>query len=263
VLTIFDLGPYERSEWYSSIYASYYKSFLPLLATRASRLITISEFSKQRIVDILKVPPEKITVTLLGVSDEFRPVATNIAREAAIKHHLDRPYILTVSAVSAHKNLKRLLSAWERVGSKDLLLAIVGQESLSFAGEGGEIGQPVSGVRYLGRVHDDDLPALYGGAIALAFPSLYEGFGLPVIEAMASGTPVLASNTAAIPEVLGEAGLMVDPYKVEDIAEGLRRIIQDTELRVRLRQKGLARAKQFNWNRTAELTWKALQDAQV
>jgi glycosyltransferase involved in cell wall biosynthesis len=112
-----------------------------------------------------------------------------------------------------------------------------------------------------GRVADELLPTLYSGALAFVYPSLYEGFGLPPLEAMACGTPVLTSNVTSLPEVVGDAGLLVDPYNVEAIAHGIRRLVEDSALREELKRKGLERAKQFTWERTAELTWAVLEEA--
>jgi len=114
---------------------------------------------------------------------------------------------------------------------------------------------------FVGLIDDDKLPEFYRGAVVFIFPSLYEGFGLPPLEAMACGTPVLTSNVTSLPEVVGDAALMVDPYDVDAIAEGIKRLIGDDNLRKELSQKGLARAKLFSWDRTAEVTWSVLKEA--
>ena len=114
-------------------------------------------------------------------------------------------------------------------------------------------------LRLLGRIIDADLPALYSGATCFVYPSIYEGFGLPVLEAMACGTPVIASNTTSLPEVIGEAGLQVDPYDVNEIAAAIENIVEDKELQKDLRHRGLQQAKQFTWERTAKMTWDVLE----
>ncbi|WP_238529980.1 glycosyltransferase family 4 protein [Thermus parvatiensis] len=116
-------------------------------------------------------------------------------------------------------------------------------------------------VVFAGTIPDELLPAYYRGALALILPSLYEGFGLPALEAMACGTPVVTSSVTSLPEVVGDAAVLVDPYDVESIAWGVRRVVEDSSLRKELRRKGLKRAKQFSWDKTAELTWKVLQEA--
>jgi glycosyltransferase involved in cell wall biosynthesis len=116
-------------------------------------------------------------------------------------------------------------------------------------------------VRLLGAVDDADLPSLYSGALAFTYPSIYEGFGLPPLEAMACGTPVMASTAASLPEVVGNAGLLVDPHNLEEIAAALRRVIMDADLRRELRQAGMQRARQFSWEKTAQQVWEVLQTA--
>ncbi|WP_414041915.1 glycosyltransferase family 4 protein [Acidithiobacillus sp. M4-SHS-6] len=190
---------------------------------------------------------------------------------AAIQHAL-RPlglptphYLLSLGSLEPRKNLGRLLRAWEVIHRglpDDVWLVVSGAKGKSL------VFQDVPELRTLpprvfltGHVPDELLPSLYAGALAFAYLSVYEGFGLPPLEAMASGTPTLVGNRASLPEVVGDAAQQVDPFDIEAIADGIRRMVEDSSLRAALRQKGLERAKQFNWDKTAEQTWQVLVEA--
>src|SRR5581483_3700645 len=189
----------------------------------------------------------------------YRPVATDAARTVAARYGLQAPYVLSVGSREPGKNRVRLFEALARVrsGGCDAGLAVVGQPAWGAAAEDEAVRRLGLGdvVRFLGYVAAEDMPALYSAAVASAFPSLYEGFGLPVLEAMACGAPVLTSGLSATAEVAGEAALLVDPLSVEAIAAGLRRLVTDADERERLRALGLARAAEFSWTRTAEETY--------
>lgn len=255
VLTIHDVAPLEHPEWYGRRYAQWYRVLLPLLARRVRHVLTPSQFSRDRIVRVLRVPPERVTVTPLGVDPRFRPrdpaeVATRLA-ELGVR----TPFLLAVSAVSERKNFRRLFAAWRRAAGSlsDLNLVVVGQTGLRYAGSGGRFSLPER-TRAFERVSDEDLVTLYTGALAFVYPSLYEGFGLPILEAMACGTPVLTSRTSSMPEVAGDAALLVDPYDVEAIGRGLRRIVEDERMRLTLRARGLDHVRPYSYDRTAALT---------
>jgi glycosyltransferase involved in cell wall biosynthesis len=188
----------------------------------------------------------------------YRQLDPDAVAPALGRYGVEPPYILYVGSLEKRKNLPRLLQAYARL-RQDLpgwKLVIVGArkwksapifDTLSRLGL-----EPY--VHFTGFVEEDDLPALYNGADLFCFPSLYEGFGLPVLEAMACGTPVVTSSTSSLPEVAGEAALLVDPYDVEAIAAAMRRVLSDPELAQDLRARGLARAAQFTWERTARET---------
>ncbi|MBC7323609.1 MAG: glycosyltransferase family 4 protein, partial [Acetomicrobium sp.] len=166
--------------------------------------------------------------------------------------------------IEPRKNLQRLLEAWSVVCSnlpQDVWLVVAGAKGKDIIFKNTSLKKLPPRVYMPGHVPDEHLPALYSGAIALVYVSLYEGFGLPPLEAMACGTPVLISNVTSLPEVVGDAALMVDPYDVDAIAEGIKRLVEDDNLRKELSQKGLARAKLFSWDRTAEVTWSVLKEA--
>lgn len=258
VVTIHDVAHLEHPEWYSWKFSTFYRWLLPRLLKRVSLVLTVSEFSKVRIVDIFGLSSEKVIVTPLGVDTRFSRSSGERVKNVISHYGIDSPYLISIASISERKNLRRLIEAWHQVGISGIRLVIVGAKGLPFAGKSYLPSDP--SIMYLGYVPDEDLPVLYSGAVGAIYVSLYEGFGLPVLEAMACGTPVLASNVTSLPEVVGDAGLLVDPYDVEAIAHGICRLIGDSALREELKRKGLERAKQFTWERTADLTWQVLQE---
>jgi glycosyltransferase involved in cell wall biosynthesis len=219
---------------------------------RADAVITVSDFSRRELAELCGVPPEKVAVTRHGAS--IRP-PTPPARPAAF------PYFLFVGTVEPRKNLETLLDAWRILKGREGArwthrLLVVGRHGwrCTPAEEQARARGVEAGVTVLDYVRDDELPGLYGSAEALVFPSRYEGFGLPPLEAMACGTPVIASTAPAIPEVVGDAALLCDPDDAAGFAEAMRRVRDDPALRADLSMRGRARAAQFTWERTAAET---------
>jgi glycosyltransferase involved in cell wall biosynthesis len=253
VVAIYDTAALRGGGWYSATYVAWQRALLPRIAARARQVVTISAFSRGEIVDRLAVAPERITVIAGGVDGRFRPDADPGPARAALG--LSQPYALTVGSDTARKNLGVLALASRRLSSLGVELVAAGGTRPQFRSEAGsapaDAGRAAGTLRRLGPVPDDLLPGLYAGARAFVMPSLYEGFGLPCIEAMASGAPVVAADRAALPETCAGAALLVDPLDPEAVAGALERAVGDEDLRGRLRAAGLARAATLTWDNAA------------
>ncbi|WP_254512549.1 glycosyltransferase family 4 protein [Anatilimnocola floriformis] len=258
VVTIHDTAFVDQAECFSKMFAAWYQWLVPRLARRVERIITVSEFSKQRIIDVCRVPEEKVEVILSGVGPQFQPQSAEMLQRARKELKLPERYVLCVCSLEPRKNLRRLLEAWNKMPARpaNLHLVLAGAKGNVFHDL--EFDAAPANVQLAGYVTDDLLPALYAGAEFFAFPSLYEGFGLPVLEAMASGTPVVCSNSTSLPEVAGDAAVLVDPMHIESIAAGLQQLADDSTLRAKLRERGLARAQNFRWETAAKQTWDVL-----
>lgn len=253
VFAIHDLIPLRFSEESSLKKKIYYKTILRLSVKRARRILTVSEFSKGEIINWTNVNPERVIVVGNGVEDRFCPEGST--------HDHGAPYLLYVGNTRPHKNVAAAIEGYARSGvanEVDLLLSGRPNSELRAAIQEHDVDDSV---RFAHFIPEDELPAYYRGATALIHPSLCEGFGLTVLEALACGTPVAASNAAAIPEVTGEAALLFDPNRVEEIATSIRKIVLEESLRTSLRTRGLERAKQFSWEEVARRTDAALQTA--
>lgn len=245
---------------------AYARASLWCAAKRSSRILTVSEASKADILRFFHVPPAKIAV-IYNATDErlgAEPDEEEIARVRE-RYQLHERFVLYVGNIKPHKNLERLIEAFHRLRRHEfehLKLLIIGDEISKYPGLRRAVHRHHlhKYVRFLGFVPLETLAVLYRLAGVFVFPSLYEGFGLPPLEAMASGTPVVTSNVSSLPEVVGDAAILVDPYDSEAIAEGMRRALTDQELRADLRARGLARVKQYSWARSVQRVWEIYQE---
>lgn len=258
VITIHDIIPLDSQGWFTKNYSNYYTFLLPRLAKIVRKIITVSFFSKERILTCLGIDESKVITIHSGVGEQFRPVSNEMIHSVCMRYDINNPYLLTVSTFEPRKNLGRLFEAWKMISksSIDIDLIVVGIPANSARNLG--YSKIPENVKIIGYVDDHDLPALYSGSISFIFPSIYEGFGLPILEAMACGTPVITSNTTSIPEIAGNAAMLVDPLNVDEIAEAIQEVIINDQLRDTLRQKGVQHASQFTWEKTSQQVWELL-----
>jgi glycosyltransferase involved in cell wall biosynthesis len=263
VATIHDLIYYlSRGSCPGTLAYLYARFMFKKAAKKARKIITGSEFTKEEIVRHLGVRADKVVVIHDGVSPLYRPVDAGELGETLSRYGIKGDYIFYAGNHQPRKNLKRLVQAFSALKNRDYQLVLTGKldprraDLYNAMNETGLAGR----VSFIGVVPEKDLPALYSGAALFAFPSLSEGFGLPPLEAMACGTPVVSSNATSLPEVVGDAGVLVDPADVVSIRDGMEKVLSSPALRSELRRKGLARAREFSWRTTAEKTLKVYEE---
>jgi glycosyltransferase involved in cell wall biosynthesis len=245
---------------------AYARASMWAAARRSDCILTVSEASKRDILHFFDVPPEKIVVVYNAIDDHFwlTPPAEDVARVRE-RYQLDHEFVLYVGNIKPHKNLVRLIEAFaefRKTGFEAVKLLIIGDEISKLPALRRAVHRHKlhKHVRFLGYLPDRTLAILYRLAAVFVFPSLYEGFGLPPLEAMASGTPVVTSNVSSLPEVSGDAAILVDPYDVDSIVDGLRRVVGDRAVAADLRRRGLERAREFSWERSVEKTRQVYQE---
>ncbi len=256
-VTVHDLSFLTHPETHFPPLRTYLERVVPRSVQRADLVLADSEQTRRDLIAYLGVPEQKIAVVLSAADAAFRRVEDEAQRQEVLRRWgVDRPYLISVGTVQPRKNLPVLFAALRRLRERgrDLLLVHVGgkgwlYEPIFAALEASGVSERV---RFLERAGDADLAALYSGAVALVFPSLYEGFGLPCLEAMACGAPVIASNAGSLPEVVGDAGLLVDPQDADAIAAGVERLLDDPAWRGALVQRGYAQNARFSWARSGQ-----------
>jgi glycosyltransferase involved in cell wall biosynthesis len=238
-------------------------------ARKAALVLTLSEFSRRDIIETYAVDPERVIVTPAAAPTHFKPVAAETElEEIRERYGIGANYLLSLGSIQPRKNLTRLIEAfqWLRKSRPDSELP-----QLVIAGKRGWLDDEVfraaqqdglnESVKFIGYVPEEDLPALYSGAICFVYPSYFEGFGLPVLEAMQCGVPVIAGNQTSLPEVAGDAALLFDPFDTRALGEAIARVIDHPDYRTELSARGLKRAAEFSWIATARLTLKAYEGA--
>ncbi|HIC88353.1 MAG TPA: glycosyltransferase family 1 protein [Anaerolineae bacterium] len=258
LLTVHDLIFRHLPEHHKPLNRWYLNLTMPLYCRRADAIIAVSEQTRQDLITAYSLPSEKIQVVYEAADPRFHPQPETEVARVRQKYSLPDRYLLFVGTIEPRKNLVRLLEAFTVVKGEGLIeaLVIVGKRGWLYDRFLACLEQsPVrQAVLFPGYVLDDDLPAIYAGAQLFAFPSLYEGFGLPVLEAMACGIPVVASDRSSIPEIGGTAALYVDPTDTDGLAAALRRVLRDVDLQDQMRRQGLQQAARFSWHRVAEQT---------
>ncbi|MFZ0593687.1 MAG: glycosyltransferase family 1 protein [Bryobacteraceae bacterium] len=263
VVTIHDLFALEHPEWFSKNFARCYRAIIPTLVRNVRRVIAVSEYTKSRIMRLTGVSGEKITVIHNGVGRQFQPQSESAV--ATARQTLGLPpgrYLLSVASVEPRKNVKRILEAWQKILpliAPDWHLVLAGRLSTDNAFASLDSEPRLPRVIFPGYVEEQCLPGLYAGAGAFLFPSLAEGFGLPPLEAMACGTPVLTSRCSSLSEVTGKAALLVDPLNTDEIVRGIQTLVRDDRTREYLWRQGLEQASRFSWDSSADETWRTLE----
>jgi glycosyltransferase involved in cell wall biosynthesis len=257
VVTVHDLAFIRFPQTFRRINRLYLNLATRLSVQRASAVLAVSEHTKRELVEILGVPAHKVTVTYDAADAQFAPPTTEQLAAFRARHGLPSRYILFVGTLEPRKNLPALLEAYAQLARHDPTPLLIG-------GGKGWLYEPIFArldalglrdkVRFCGFLDQDELPLWYGGATVFVYPSAYEGFGMPPLEAMACGAPVVASNSSSLPEVLGDAALLVDPHDTAGLAEALGRVLHDEALRAAMRARGLKQAQRFSWLDTAQRT---------
>jgi glycosyltransferase involved in cell wall biosynthesis len=257
VVNFHDAAIFDHPEWFSPNFVRMYRALWPRLARRVRRIVTVSDHARTRIAASLGIPLDRIEVVWNGVSDEFRPAPQTAIDAVADRYGVvPQRYFVTLSTVEPRKNLPLVIDAWERTEGKidrDLKLLVIGGAGVSHIFRNAQLATGASDrLSVTGFVDEADLPALIGGAAALLYPSRYEGFGLPIAEAMACGTPALTTRLTSLPEVGGDAALYVDPDDPDDLAKTVVRLAESPAMRADYRALGLARAGLFGWDQAAD-----------
>lgn len=243
----------------------FHRKYFPQFATNATRLATVSNYSKQDIVSQYKIDDSKIDVVYNGANEKFTPLSENIKKLVREKHTGGKPYFIFIGALNPRKNLVNLLKAFDEFKKTDrnsIQLLIVGEKMFKTNDifETYENMHFKADVIFSGRLNGMELHKALASALALTYVSYFEGFGIPIVEAFYTDTPVITSNVTSMPEVAGDAALLVDPFSPEDISKALTKISTDQELKTRLIAKGKIRREKFNWQNTADNLWKAIEN---
>ena len=253
VLTIHDLCVLRHPEWFRPERVAYYRRAIAASALHAKRILADSLATADDIVALLRFPINKIDIVPLGVTSEFHPCSFETVATVRARYALPERFFLYVGTIEPRKNLARLIQAWDSVADHVPDLVLAGREGWKCF----SVHNALAKAHHAPRIHlpgfipQDDLPALLSAAEAFVWPSLYEGFGLPPLEAMACGVPVLTSDISSLPEIAADAALLVPPEDPAAIAEGLRALASNAALRATLREAGIKRAAEYTWDRTA------------
>ncbi len=258
VLTVHDLIYRLFPQHHKRLNYWYLNAAMPLFVRRAQAIITISEATKRDLIHHYRVPEDKVHVIYEAAAPGFRPATPEAVAAVRARYGLPERYLLSVGTIEPRKNLPRVLQALEglRARGLDVGWVIVGSKGWLYEDFLAQLeASPArAAVRLPGYVPDADLPAVYGGAEALVMASVYEGFGLPILEALACGTPVVSSHASSLPELGGEAARYFDPYRVDEMSEAIAAVLRDGALRQELRERGPAQAARFSWAAAAEQT---------
>ncbi|MFA6146172.1 MAG: glycosyltransferase family 1 protein [Patescibacteria group bacterium] len=263
IMTIHDLGFKRFPKAYTFGQRIYYSMVHSFAAKYADKIITPSEFTKTEIINLYKTDPNKIVITPLGYNKYYNLIEDkNKIEEILAKYQIKKPYLFFVGRLEKKKNIKGLIDAYQQLLKQkySLQLVLAGSPGFGYQEVKSQIKSLGENIRQINYVEPKDLVYLYASAEAFIFPSFYEGFGIPLLEAMACGCPIVASNQGSLPEVAQDAALYFDPRNSLQMVEAIKRIINEQDLRKELIEKGLARVKEFSWQKCAEKTFKIFKN---
>ncbi len=261
---IHDINFFHNPKDLNYLTSKYYNYFFPQYAQKATRIATVSEYSKNDIAVNYKIDASKIDVVYNGINEGFKPLSNEEQIAVRKKYAQEKNYFLFVGSQSPRKNLKRLIAAFDIFKAKtksDYKLILVGAVYNNM----GDVKQVIDTSKYkrdiifTGRIEQTELEKIMASAFALAFVPYFEGFGIPIVEAMECGTPVISSNTTCMPEIAGNAGLMINPYEVNDISNGMIELYNNPTLRTILIENGNIQKQKFSWNKSADLLWQSIE----
>ena len=259
IATIHDLNFEHYPQDLPWLVSRYFRSYFPRFARKASHILTVSQYSKNDIVETYQIPRDNISVVYNGISDAFRVLSSDEILDTRRQYANNRAYFLFVGSLHPRKNVHRLVEAFTSFceSNLDIDLLIVGnamwkQESFHLDS------QVKDRIHFLGHVTSEELSRIMGGAFALSYVPYFEGFGIPLVEAMRCGIPIISANTSCLPEIAGDAAIYCDPFSIEDISDKMNVLVQDQALRVQLSSNGIERANQFSWDQAAQKVWQVL-----
>jgi glycosyltransferase involved in cell wall biosynthesis len=259
VVTIHDVVSADHPEWFNKAYVKWYNYMLPRLCKKARHIITVSDFTKSRIMELYRVAETKITRVYNGCDD----LTTIPVNGSGLMRTPFKQYVLALGSLEPRKNIPLLLASWKNIGNKippGTGLIIVGGKGNARIFKDAGINEIPGQVVFTGHLKDEHVAQLYRNALAFVYLSVYEGFGLPPLEAMSAGTPVITGDRTSLPEVVGDAGLKIDPYSQLECENALIELINDRELRMLLAARSKIRAKRFTWEKASADTWQVLQN---
>jgi glycosyltransferase involved in cell wall biosynthesis len=261
---IHDLNFFHNPDWVSTFPRYYYHHFFPRFIKKADRIATVSEYSKNDISSRFNIKSDKIDVLYNGSNESYHPVDENIKKKIQAKYSHGKPYFLVLGLIHSRKNTGNIILAYEKFrnsSAEPVRLLIVG--SAKYWNDDSrnlyEKSKYKEDIILTGRIPDEDLNDVIASCLSLVFTSLFEGFGIPILEAMRCGVPVITSSITSMPEVAGDAALFADPYSVESIAHAMIQISKDKKLQNNLIEKGFIQVTKFSWDKTAELLWKSIE----
>lgn len=257
VITVHDLNFEHNPADLPKVLSWYLRKFIPLFVEKATRVLTVSEYSKQDIVQCYACPSEKITTVYNSANEIYHPLTDEIISATRSRISKNRPYFLFVGSLHPRKNIQRLITAYQRLNNPSVDLVIVG--SAMWRDHHITIDPScVHRIHFLGYLTQKELAEVMGSALALTYVPYFEGFGIPMVEAMRCGIPILAANTTCLPEIAGDAAIYCDPFQVQEIQKGLEELIENTVLREQLGENSKKRGNKFSWELAAKQSWEVI-----